>query len=254
MFNKRWKKVLFWTLSVIVVLGVAGLFAANYAVDKLMSSMADGFNVEADETTSNATQGEIVEPPVAAGDATAEPTASAAPGSKVEPTSNVEPTTAVSPSSTPASEGAGDKKADNDGQTAASTKNPTSASATDKGPAKNGYTAQVSTDKAKEIQESVTVKDKADVAAIVMGQLSLSDIKRLQELAKGGLTVEEKREARSIILSKVSEEQYNELSQVAKKYGVSQGKTRDEILASEEANAKEEQLKNEQQAQKEGSE
>ncbi|MNI53589.1 hypothetical protein D3C73_1084340 [compost metagenome] len=72
------------------------------------------------------------------------------------------------------------------------------------------------------------------MAAIVMGQLSLSDIKRLQELAKGGLTIEEKREARSIILGKVSEEQYNELSQVAKKYGVSQGKSRDQILAEEE--------------------
>ncbi|MNY81848.1 hypothetical protein D3C86_2236360 [compost metagenome] len=53
-------------------------------------------------------------------------------------------------------------------------------------------------------------------------------------MAKGGLTIDEKREARSIILGKVSEEQYNELSQVAKKYGVSQGKTRDQTLKEEE--------------------
>lgn len=226
MFNKRWKKVLFWTLSVIVVLGVAGLFAANYAVDKLMNSMADGFDVEADETTSNVSQGEVVEPPVAAGDPTAEATASAAPGSKVEPT------TAVSPSSTPASDGAGDKKADNGEQAAASTNKPASTPApTPEG--KDGI-AHISPDKAKEVQGSVSIKDKADVAAIVAQQLSVSDIKRLQELAKGGLTIEEKREARSIILSKVSEEQYNELAQVAKKYGVSQGKTRDQILAEEE--------------------
>lgn len=78
------------------------------------------------------------------------------------------------------------------------------------------------------------MKDKADVAAIVLGQLSVSDINRLKDLAKGGLTLDEKREARSIILGKVSEEQYNELSQVAKKYGVSQGKTRDQILKEEE--------------------
>ncbi|MNN54435.1 hypothetical protein D3C81_1692500 [compost metagenome] len=88
------------------------------------------------------------------------------------------------------------------------------------------------------------MKDKANVASIVAQQLSVSDIKRLQELAAGGLTNEEKREARSIILGKVTEEQYNELSQVAKKYGVSQGKTRDQIIADEE------QLK----AQEEGSE
>lgn len=53
-------------------------------------------------------------------------------------------------------------------------------------------------------------------------------------MAKGGLTTEEKREARSIILGKVSTEQYNELSQIAKKYGVSQGKTHDQIIAEEE--------------------
>ncbi|QQZ61625.1 hypothetical protein JI735_02340 [Paenibacillus sonchi] len=236
MFNKRWKKVLFWTLSVIVVLGVAGLFAANYAVDKLMSSMADGFNVEANETTSNA-QGEIVEPPVAAGDATAEPNASAAPGSKVEPT------TAVSPSSTPASDGAGDKKANNGGKAAASTSQPTSTPV----PTPEGVDgiAHISTDKAKEVQESVTLKDKADVASIVAQQLSVSDIKRLQELAKGGLTNEEKKEARSIILSKVSEDQYNELVQVAKKYGLSQGKTYDQVTGNK---------KESEEATKEGSE
>lgn len=225
MFNKRWKKVLFWTLSVIVVLGVAGLFAANYAVDKLMSSMADGFNVEADETTSNATQGEIVEPPVAAGDATAEPTASADPAS-------TNPASTVLPTSTPASEGAGDKKADNSGQAATSTNKPTSTPAPT--PEGEDGIAHISSDKAKEVQSSVSIKDKADVASIVAQQLSVSDIKRLQELAKGGLTKEEKREARSIILGKVSEEQYNELVQVAKKYGLSQGKSRDQVLAEEE--------------------
>lgn len=72
------------------------------------------------------------------------------------------------------------------------------------------------------------------MASIVLGQLSVADIKRLKELASGGLTLDEKREARSIILDKVSEEQYNELSQIAKKYGVSQGKTRDQIIAEEE--------------------
>jgi hypothetical protein len=214
---KRWKIVLIWTLSVIVVLGVGGLFAANYAVDKLMNSMSDGFDVEADDTAS-VPQGQVIEPVIAE----SEPSA--------EPTDSVDPTTTTSLGSTPASTAAGE-------QTAVSTTKPatTPAPVADKNAdSKDGYTAQVSTDKAKEIQDSVTVKDKANVAAIVAGQLSVSDIKRLQELAKGGLTIDEKREARSIILGKVSEEQYNELSQVAKKYGVSQGKTRDQILAEEE--------------------
>lgn len=210
---KRWKKVLIWTLSVIVVLGVGGLFAANYAVDKLMNSMADGFDVEANDT-GNVPQGQVVEPAVAESDPSAEPAAS------------VDPTSTSSPDSTPASTDAGEQTA-----VVSTTKPATTLAPTPEGV--DGI-AHISTDKAKEVQDNVSITDKANVASIVAQQLSVSDIKRLQELAKGGLTNEEKREARSIILGKVSEEQYNELSKVAKKYGVSQGKTRDQILAEEE--------------------
>lgn len=217
---KRWKKILIWTLSVIVVLGVGGLFAANYAVDKLMNSMAGGFEVE--DTTDNSAQGEVVEPIVASGDAGAEPTATAAPTNSAAPA------------------GSTDKPATG-GDSVNNTTEPTSAPATSKpttapAPTPEGIDglAHISPDKAKEVQDSVSIKDKANVASIVAQQLSVSDIKRLQELAKGGLTNEEKREARSIILGKVSEDQYNELSQIAKKYGVSQGKTQKEILAEEE--------------------
>ncbi|NQX45860.1 hypothetical protein HQN87_11000 [Paenibacillus tritici] len=218
---KRWKKVLIWTLSVIVVLGVGGLFAANYAVDKLMNSMADGFDVNADDTA-NVPQGQVVDPVVADSDPSAEPAAS------------VDPATAVTPDSTPANKPDGA----NGAQATASTGKPahTDKPASTPAPTPEGVDglAHISPDKAKEVQANVSMKDKANVAAIVAGQLSVSDIKRLQELASGGLTNEEKREARSIILGKVTEEQYNELAQVAKKYGVSQGKTRDQIIAEEE--------------------
>lgn len=214
---KRWKKVLIWTLSVIVVLGVGGLFAANYAVDKLMNSMSDGFDVEAEDIV-NVPQGQVVEPTVAESEPSAEPAAS------------VNPTSTSSPDSIPASTATGE-------QTAVSTTKP----ATTPAPTPEGVDgiAHISTDKAKEVQENVSIKDKANVAAIVAGQLSVSDIKRLQELAKGGLTIDEKREARSIILGKVSEDQYNELSQIAKKYGVSQGKTYDQVTGSSKEATKE---------------
>lgn len=214
MFNKRWKKILLWTLSIIVVLGVGGLFAANYAVDKLMNSMADGFDLESeDQVSGGQDQGTAPEDTVA--------------DDKVEPVASATPA--------PSTDDKGSKDT-----TASTTSEPTKAPSTDqKDTSSDGYTAQVSTDKAKEIQENVTMKDKADVAAIVLGQLSVSDINRLKDLAKGGLTIDEKREARSIILGKVSEEQYNELSQVAKKYGVSQGKTRDQVLKEEQSKAKE---------------
>jgi hypothetical protein len=215
-FNKRWKKILLWTLSIIVVLGVGGLFAANYAVDKLMNSMADGFDLESeDQVSGGQDQGTAPEETVA--------------DDKVEPVASATPATSTD------DKGSKDTGETGKDTTASTTSEPTKAPSTDqKDTSSDGYTAQVSTDKAKEIQENVTMKDKADVAAIVLGQLSVSDINRLKDLAKGGLTIDEKREARSIILGKVSEEQYNELSQVAKKYGVSQGKTRDQILKEEE--------------------
>ncbi|MEK3658372.1 hypothetical protein NSQ29_02280 [Paenibacillus sp. FSL F4-0236] len=218
MFNKRWKKILLWTLSIIVVLGVGGLFAANYAVDKLMNSMADGFDLESEDNVGGGQ------------DQGTAPTDTVDDG-------NVEPVESAVPTTPPANdEGSSNQSSDNNDKpsgetTASTTSEPTKVPSSEQ---KDGYTAQVSTDKAKQIQENVTIKDKADVASIVLGQLSVSDINRLKDLAKGGLTTDEKREARSIILGKVSTEQYNELSQIAKKYGVSQGKTRDQIITEEE--------------------
>ena len=214
MFNKRWKRILLWTLSVIVVLGVGGLFAANYAVDKLMNSMADGFDLDSED------QGTTPEDTVSNGNADPVTTPSpTTPSTNDEGTSNQETTDIEEGKEIAAS----------------ATSAPTKAPSTEKPDASSdGYTAQVSKDKAKNIQENVTLKEKADVASIIMGQLSVSDINRLKDLASGGLTIDEKREARSIILGKVSEEQYNELSQIAKKYGVSQGKTRDQVIVEEE--------------------
>jgi hypothetical protein len=236
MFNKRWKKVLAWSLSVIIVLAIGGLFAANYAVDKLMTSMAGGLDLESENISSN--EGIIVEPTIAPAE-TAKPI-EAITNPVSDPTT---PAATTSPESTPASETASSQpaKAQKTAENSASIDSPSAETQSSSSPSPNknsdvgGYSAQVSADKAKKIQENVTVKEKADVASIVMGQLSMSDIKRLQELASGGLTIDEKREARSIILGKVSDEQYNELSQIAKKYGVSEGKTKDQVLAEEKA-------------------
>jgi hypothetical protein len=221
-FNKRWKKILLWTLSVIVVLGVGGLFAANYAVDKLMNSMVDGFDLESEDNVGGGQdQGTAPEDTVADGD--------------VDPVASAAPTTPPVDDEGTSNQSNKDNGKTSGETTASTTSEPTKTpSSGQKDAPSDGYAAQVSKDKAKQIQENVTIKDKADVASIVLGQLSVSDINRLKDLAKGGLTTEEKREARSIILGKVSTEQYNELSQIAKKYGVSQGKTHDQIIAEEE--------------------
>ncbi|ASA23816.1 hypothetical protein [Paenibacillus donghaensis] len=225
---KRWKKILIWIISIVVVLGIGGLFAANYAVDRLMNSMAEGFDLETDE------------PDVVIDETGTAPTE--APGTETtsEPAASADP--AASASAPPKDEDKAVANSQNDGEaetgvepTTAATAKPGSPSATAKPTAaQDGYSAEVSTDKAKDIKENVSVKEKADVASIVLGQLSVSDIKRLQDLASGGLSIDEKREARSILLGKLSDEQYNELSQIAKKYGVSQGKTKDQVLVEEQ--------------------
>lgn len=231
MFNKRWKKILLWSLSVIVVLGVGGLFAANYAVDKLMNSMAGGLEINSEDPISSDQVEEVVPVPTAI-DNNGEPTAT--PVNVVEPITEVTPQ--IKKSNQPvASQDISKNVKVKENPVSSPPIQPSSTPIEDKPSAVNdGYTAQISTDKAKQIQENVTVKEKADVASMILGQLSVADIKRLQELASGGLTLDEKREARSIILGKVSEEQYNELSQIAKKYGVSQGKTRDQVIIEEE--------------------
>jgi len=72
--------------------------------------------------------------------------------------------------------------------------------------------------------------------AVMLKRLSPSDIKTLQQLASGGLTVEKKKEAKELILQKLTEDEYNELIAIAKKYGLSQGKSYEESLKEDLSN------------------
>ncbi|MCA0756499.1 hypothetical protein KP806_15700 [Paenibacillus sp. N4] len=188
MRKKKWKKVLIWTASVIVVLGVGGLFVANYMVDKMISSLADSL------------ESEIVEETVA--EATDAPDAGTAGDAQDTEHSGTE--TAVP---------------DNGSSSSGSTNSSTNQESSDV------YKAEVSVDKAKNVQEKITVSEKAQLTSVFLKQLSVEDIKALQALASGGLSIEEKNEARALILEKLTPEQYDELIIIAKKYGMSQGKS-----------------------------
>jgi len=190
---KRWKKVLIWVVAILVLLGIGGLFAANYAADKMIASLAA--SLEADLDT---------EEPIG----TAEPDTSS--------NSNSE-------SPTP-SEGTKKDPVDN------SNKGNEASKPSDDGKKDTGYKAEISVEKAKNVQESVTVSEKAKLASILLKQLSVDDIKLLQQLASGGLSIEDKKEARTLILQKLTPEQYDELIQIAKKYGMSQGKSYKEVI------------------------
>jgi hypothetical protein len=48
-------------------------------------------------------------------------------------------------------------------------------------------------------------------------------------MASGGLNINEKRQARKLLLDKLSPNEYDQLVSIAKKYGLSQGRTYSEI-------------------------
>ncbi|WP_169087675.1 hypothetical protein [Paenibacillus sp. PL91] len=207
MRKKKWKKILIWVASIVVILGVGGLFAANYAVDKLISTLAA-------DLESDLLNEEVVAPETKTEQETDQT-------EQDDSKSSVDTDGAVT--------GSTDKveKPSEDGSS--TTGNGSNDTKKEEKP-KDGYNGEVTIDKAKDLQEKITVSEKAQVSSVLLKELSVSDIKELQALASGGMSLEEKKQARSIILEKLSPEQYDELIQVAKKYGMSQGKTYDQVI------------------------
>ncbi|MFC6333779.1 hypothetical protein ACFP56_14215 [Paenibacillus septentrionalis] len=232
---KTWKKVTIWIASILVVLVVGGLFAANYAVDKVLDSMVgmsvddlmgeeDGaLDVQPDDTVSVPDEPSDATDPNESTDSDEQDSANAGQGTQADDTDQKSNSNSGQSSS---SNGGGQNSStgSNGGSdTPAATPKPTP------GNSSGGYTPEISTDKAKEVEENITVGEKAKVVTTLMGSLSASDISTLQKLASGGLSVEEKKEARAILLEKLSEDQYNDLIAIAAKHGLSQGRSYSEV-------------------------
>jgi|GEM_PF-630970 len=230
----RWKRWALWSLVMIIVLGGAGLFAADYAVNKVIDSMANSMlddidlqpEANAELSKSTADQQQSDEGSTAAGGdqtgASAEPIATKA----ADASAQGQDTSKQIPKAADQA-GTGSQQSDN---------------TADQKPAAEGdqvskYAPNISVEKAQAIKEKVTASEKVEVASILIGNLSVSDIKLFQELASGGMSVDEKRKARAVLLDKLSPEEYNKLSKIAGKYGVSQGKSYDEIKEQVERNA-----------------
>ncbi|MGO4694195.1 hypothetical protein AB4Z50_07925 [Paenibacillus sp. 2TAB26] len=203
MRKKKWKKILIWVASIIVILGVGGLFAANYAVDKLISTLAADL------------EGDLLNEEPIGLDSNAKPNEQANKLNEegaTDTTMNTDKATV-----NPEKDG---NNADND----------KSDEKIDPAKSTESYSAEVSIEKAKDLQEKITVSEKAKLTSVFLKELSMADIKELQALASGGINQEEKKKARSIILDKLTPEQYDELIQIAKKYGMSQGKSYEEVV------------------------
>lgn len=87
------------------------------------------------------------------------------------------------------------------------------------------YSPEVTLDKAKKVEQSISLKEQTKVMTTLVKRLNASDISKLTRLMQGGMNVEEKKEAKKIILERLQADEYNELIQIAAKYGLSQGKS-----------------------------
>ncbi|MCU6708784.1 hypothetical protein M6D81_08635 [Paenibacillus sp. J5C_2022] len=198
MRKTKWKKIILWTASIVILLGIGGLFAANYAVDRLLASLSDSLGEEliadnANPNDSSENNGTTSQQP-----------------SDDKQTLPDDPEQILNNDKDSATDADGNPSSSNNGE-------------------EDKYNPEISTDKAKDVQEKITVNEKAKLTAVFLKELSMDDLKALQELASGGLSKEEKKEARNLILEKLSPEQYDDLIEIAKKYGLSQGKSYEEV-------------------------
>lgn len=226
--KSRWKRVILWSFAAILVLGVSGLFAVNYAVNKVIDSMAQSLEEEMlAELEHENNISDITAPEDEA--STAEPIAT----NGSDPVSN--PTDAPTTSSTTSTENTPSTPEAKD-NTQKPEKTSNSAHVSNKNDL-GKYSAEISAKKAVTIKENISIAEKATVTSILVGKLSLSDLNSFKDLASGGMSVDEKRAARKVLLDKLSPEEYDQLASIAKKYGISRGKsyTEAEIEEADEA-------------------
>lgn len=93
-----------------------------------------------------------------------------------------------------------------------------------------GYKAEISAGKAKEVQDQISLTEQVKITTVLLKKLDGNDLKQLQNMFDKGVSLEEKRKAKAMILEKLSEEEYDELIAIASKYGLSKGKSYEESL------------------------
>ncbi len=79
------------------------------------------------------------------------------------------------------------------------------------------------------IAEQLTTSEKMVISSIALSVFTSDDLAWFERLAGGGVSLEEKKQMRERFLQRMSEEQYNTLIEIAKKYGLSQGRSYDEV-------------------------
>ncbi|CAI6084276.1 hypothetical protein [Cohnella sp. JJ-181] len=210
--KNRLKKWLIGIGCFLVILLAGAYFSINYAADKVMDKLSDSILESAKSSPG---------PSVVEG-GTSSPSSSEAASSSPEPAKDAEPESKDQPPSSSSSTAEPSATSPASPDTAGGGKNSSENAGDD---SEFSYSAEVSVDKAETVKEGITFAEKTKLMTIMLKRLDASDIKTLSDLAGGGLSVEKKKEAKKIILEKLSEKEYDELIKIAQKYGLSEGKS-----------------------------
>jgi cytoskeletal protein RodZ len=219
--NRKW---ISWLLGIIVVVGVGSIMVVNYAVDYVLGSLATPTEIQ----TNTGTHSESV----SAETPSVDKEESATMVETKEPESNQtheSVVTAPPPANKPqkTSNSTTEEKAAPD--TTTNEKAAPKTTTTQEKP--QGHSAYISPSMAEQVQEEITVKEKAKVARTILAKFSPSDLQYFIQLAQGGITTDEKKEAKRVFLEKLTEAEYNELIAIAVKYGLSSGRDYHETQA-----------------------
>ncbi len=212
--NRSKKKLFIWLGSIlgalIIIIGAGGYFAINFAADKVLDSMMQEALAPTDQGMASPSSPQNKSNNEGSSDNGVEVT--------IEPSASPSGVNASS-SKTPVK--SGDLKSSSDSsQSTTPSKSPIPSPSPSP-----SYQAEISTEKAEAVKENITFSEKTKVLTVMLKRLNADDIKTLQKLANGGLTRDQKKEAKAIILQKLTEDEYNDLIDIAKKYGLSQGKS-----------------------------
>ncbi|WP_217596258.1 hypothetical protein [Cohnella sp. GbtcB17] len=210
--KNRLKKWLIGIGCFLVLLLAGAYFGINYAADKVMDKLSDSILESA------------ISSPISTNVDAGEPSSSApaTSASSSAPAQDTQQVNADQPDSN-GTDKAGTGKASSSSATKTNSDD-TSSESSSKEP-DFSYSAEVSIDKAVAVKEDITFAEKTKLMTIMLKRLNATDIKALSDLAGGGLSVEKKKEAKKLILEKLSENEYDELIKIAQKYGLSQGKS-----------------------------
>jgi hypothetical protein len=200
---KKWQKVFIILVAILIVAAGGAYWAMNKAVNKVLEAVSSDVVASMESPIPQATA------PIA--QVSASPVI--APGSSVqtEPTPGMVSSQQPSPASAQTTPGASVYPAQR--EEAAPTPTPSA----------TPYDPSINADKAAKAQEEITVKEKLQITSIFMKRFSAKELDAFMKLASGGLTHEEKIEAKKLVLEKLSEDEYNQLIGIAARLGLSQG-------------------------------